>query len=231
MRNQLGHRQRVKDRFSKEGLDNFADVHALELLLFYAIPRKDTKPIARRLLDIFGTLTGVLEASPEALKRVEGVGPNTALYLSLINHMGRYVATNRDDGVKIFRDMNECGEYLVNFFRGRHQEEVWMLCLDAKSKLLSCQKVCEGGPGSVSVSPRRVIELALSVNASSVVLAHNHTNGMANPSSEDIAVTYMLARGMNAVGVILVDHIVVSDGDFTSMYQSGGYDPQVRRPL
>lgn len=231
MRTHLGHRQRVKDRFRKEGLENFADVHALELLLFYAIPRKDTKPIARRLLDSFGTLSGVLEASPEALKNVEGVGPNTALYLNLISEAGRYAATKREDGVQIFNDMNECGSYLVNFFRGRQEEEVWLLCMDAKCKLLSCQKVCEGGPESVSVSPRRAIELALSANASSAVLAHNHTNGMAKPSDEDIAVTYKLARGMNAVGIILVDHIVVSDGDFTSMYQTGGYDPQIGRLL
>ena len=231
MRNQLGHRQRVKDRFSKEGLDNFADVHALELLLFYAIPRKDTKPIARRLLDSFGTLTGVLEASPEALKKVEGVGPNTALYLNLINETGRYAAIRREDGVRVFEDMNVCGEYLVNFFRGRQEEEVWILCMDAKCKLLSCHKVCKGGPESVSVSPRRAIELALSVNASSAVLAHNHTNGVAKPSREDVEVTYKLAKGMNAVGIVLVDHIVVSDGDFTSMYQSGGYDPQMGRLL
>lgn len=226
MRTELGHRQRVKDRFRSEGLDSFNEVHALELLLFYAIPRKDTKPIARRLLDRFGSLAKVLEATPEALQQVEGVGRNTATYIKLLHETGRYYLISRDETPTVLSDLNACGEYLVKFFHGKREEAAWVLCLDAKCKLLCCQKISEGGLDAVSVSPRRVIEVALSVNAASVILAHNHPSGLATPSPADEAVTYRVARGMDAVGIILADHIVVSENDFISMCQSGMYDPK-----
>lgn len=231
MRTELGHRQRVKDRFRKEGLDSFNEVHALELLLFYAIPRRDTKPIARRLLDKFGSLSQVMEATLESLQQVEGVGSNTALYIKLLHETGRYYLTNRDRSPHIFNDLNDCGNYLIHFFHGKRDESAWVLCLDAKRKLLTCQKICEGGLDAVSISPRRVIEIALSVNATSVVLAHNHPSGVASPSEADVIVTHRIARGMNAVGIILADHIIVADNDYVSLFQSGYFDPQEGRYL
>lgn len=224
MRTELGHRQRVKERFRKEGLDNFDEVHALELLLFYAIPRKDTKPIARQLLDKFGSLAKVLEATPAALQQVEGVGQNTATYIKLLHETVRYYLVSRDETPTIFTDLNVCGDYLIKFFHGKREESAWVLCLDGKCKLLACQKISEGGADAVSVSTRSVVEVALSVNATSVILAHNHPGGFAKPSPADTAVTYRIAKGLDAVGVILADHIVVADNDYTSMAQSGAYD-------
>lgn len=226
MRSEIGHRQRVKDRFRKEGLDNFEESHALELLLFYAIPRRDTKSIARRLLDRFGSLATVMEASSDALQRVEGIGPNAATFIRLVNEMGRYYMKSRDQNVEILNDLNACGEFLVKFFHGRRSESVWLLCLDAKCKLLACRQMSEGASSEVSVSPRQIMEIALDVNASSVILAHNHPGGYAEPSKADIMVTNHLSAVLAAMGMPLVDHIVVAENDFVSMRQSNTYIPE-----
>lgn len=226
MRTDKGHRQRVKDRFRKEGLDGFEESHALELLLFYAIPRRDTKPIARRLLDKFGSLATVMEASLEALQQVEGIGPGAATFLKLVHETGGYYLKSRDQDVTILNDLNKCGDYLVNFFHGKRTESVWVLCLDAKCKLLACQQVAEGGNDSVSISPRSVMEVALNVNASSLILAHNHPGGFAQPSDADVLTTKYLGKVLATMGLPLVDHFVVAEGDYISMRQSGLYQPE-----
>ena len=223
MRTDIGHRKRVKERFRKEGLDNFDEVHALELLLFYCIPRKDTKPIARELLDHFGSFSKVLEASPESLRQVDGVGEGAATYLTLLNHAMRYYQVSREQAPSIFNDLNDCGKYLANFFQGKRAEEVWMMCLDGKKKMLCCQRISEGGMDSVSISTRKVVEIALAVNAASVVIAHNHPNGLALPSTSDVLVTKQLRQNLEALGIELADHMIVGENDYTSMRQSGNW--------
>lgn len=220
------HRQRLKDRFLNEGLDNFDELYVLELLLFYCIPRIDTNPIAHRLLDRFGSLTGVFNAKPEELEKVEGVGKNTSTFLSLVTQLSRYYQVKVNETEKCLRSVEQCGEYLVPYFFGREQETVFMLCLDAKCKVLCCKMVGEGGVNSANVPVRRVVEMALATNASSVVLAHNHPSGLAIPSAEDIQTTHRIANALEMVDVVLADHIVVSKGDFVSIVQSKYYKPQ-----
>lgn len=216
-----GHRQRLKERFLKEGLDNFTDIQVLELALFYCIPQKDTNPIAHALLDYFGSLSQVLEASPEELQKVKGIGENTATFLNLITQIGRYYLVDRMQRVEILTTIEQCGAYLVPRFFGRKVETVFLLCLDAKCKVLCCKEVGEGSVNSAGISVRRIVETALGANATSVVLAHNHPSGMALPSPEDIQTTRRVAAALAAVEVNLVDHIVVADDDFVSMVQSG----------
>lgn len=220
-----GHRQRLKDRFLAEGLDNFTDIQVLELLLFYCIPRKDTNELAHVLLKRFGGLTQVLEAKPEDLMRVEGVGESTALFLNLIPAAGRYYDVERIKCGKILRTTESCGQYLLPFFKGRNQETVFLLCLDAKCKVLSCQQVGEGSVNSAGVPVRRIVEMALAANATTVVLGHNHPSGLALPSHEDVVTTQRLAVALDAVEIMLADHIVVADDDFVSLVQSGYYRP------
>lgn len=215
------HRQRVRERYLKEGLDGFSEVQVLELLLFYVIPRQDTNPIAHRLLDQFGSLYQVLEAPVEELEKVEGIGPNAALLLSLITAVARVYAVNRTEKQKILRTIEDCGEYLKSFFIGRRVEMVYLLCLDAKCKVLGCRAVGEGSVNSANVPIRRIVETALGLNATSVVLAHNHPSGIALPSAEDVLTTHRVAAALRTVDVILVDHIVVADDDFVSMVHSG----------
>ena len=220
-----GHRQRLKERFVLEGLDNFNELQVLELLLFYAIPRQDTNPLAHRLLERFGSLSQVLEAPISELQRVEGMGPNAAIFLHLTTAVGRYYMVNRAMHNTVLTTTEKCGEFLAPYFHGRRNETVYLLCLDAKCKLLACREVSEGSVNSAGVSPRKVVEIALSTNATTVVLAHNHPSGIAVPSAEDVQTTYRVAAALNAVEIALADHIIVSDGDFTSMVQSGYYEP------
>ena len=220
-----GHRQRLKDRFLREWLDHFDDLYVLELLLYYAIPQKDTNLIAHGLLSHFGSLTAVFEATPEELQKVPGIGKNAATFLSLIPQVGRYYQIKRSEPGQILRTITQCGNYLVPYFYGRENETVFLLCLDAKCKVLGCKLVGEGSVNSANIPIRRVVEIALNTNATTVVLAHNHPSGLALPSHDDIETTLRVAKAMEAVEITLADHIVVADEDFVSMAQSGYYRP------
>lgn len=224
-----GHRQRLRERFLKEGLENFTEVQVLEILLFYCIPRQDTNPIAHALLERFGSLAGVLEAPVSELKKVTGMGENAATFLSLLMSTCRYYRMCQTAQPKFMTSVEDYGGYLVECLRGRRNEMVYLLCLDAKCKMISCKEIGEGSVNSASVPVRRVVEMALGDNATSVVLAHNHPSGFAMPSEEDILTTHRLAMALNAVEIRLVDHIVVADGDYVSMVQSRQYDPRDSR--
>ncbi len=216
-----GHRERLKARFLEEGLDNFTDIQALELLLFYAIPQKDTNPIAHALLDHFGSLSRVLEADVEELKKVPGISDHSVTLLALVTELGRYYQVDCAQRVEVLTTLDACGAYLVPRFFGRSNETVFLLCLDAKCKVLCCKEIGEGSVNSTSISIRKVVETALSANATTVVLAHNHPSGVALPSSEDVQTTRRIAAALSAVEVHLADHIVVAEGDYVSMVQSG----------
>lgn len=220
-----GHRDRLKQRFVTEGLDNFTEIQVLELLLFYCIPRRDTNELAHRLLDRFGSLSQVLDTKAEDLEQTDGIGHNAATFLSLIPAVGRYYSVNRAKRCTFLQNTTECGHYLLPFFDNRVNEAVYLLCLDAKRKVLCCQLVGEGSVNSAGVPIRRVVEMALAANATMVVLAHNHPSGLAMPSYEDVATTKRIAAALDAVEIVLADHVVVADGDFVSMVQSGYYRP------
>jgi len=216
-----GHRERLKQRFLEEGLDNFTDIQVLELLLFYAIPQKDTNPIAHALLDRFGSLSQVLEASVKELKKVPGISDHSATLLSLVTQLARYYQVDCAQRVECLTSLDACGAYLVPYFFGRSVETVFLLCLDAKCKVLCCKEVGEGSVNSANISVRKIVETALSANATTVILAHNHPSGVALPSPEDVQTTERIAAALKAVEVHLADHIVVADGDYVSMVQSG----------
>lgn len=216
-----GHRERLKERFLKEGLDGFTDIQALELLLFYAIARRDTNPIAHRLLDHFGTLSRVFEADPESLKQVAGISDHTAVLLHLIPDLGRFYMVDSVQHMEILTSLDDCGKYLVPRFFGRTRETVFLLCLDSKCEILCCREVGEGNVNCASVSIRKVVEIALAANATTVVLAHNHPSGIAVPSQEDVQTTRRIAAALRMVDIHLADHIVVANGDYVSMVQSG----------
>ncbi len=218
-----GHRDRLRSRFLREGLDNFEEVNALELLLFYCIPRKDTNELAHALLSHFGSFHQVLDATPEELMAVPGIGEGTATFLPLISAACRYYRVNQANDGSALNTIEKCGDYLVNYFHSRKNETVILLCLDAKCKKIVCREIGEGSVNSASISIRRVVEIALGVKATFVVLAHNHPSGVAVPSAEDVQTTKMIARSLNAVGISLTDHIVVADDDYVSMVQSGLY--------
>lgn len=221
-----GHRQRLKEQFLKNGLDGFTEFQVLELLLFYCIPRIDTNPIAHRLIQKFGSLDQVLEASATELMEVEGVGENAATFLTLLTETSRYYLVRRNEKVKVLTTVAECGHYMLPFFHGRRNETVFLLCLDAKCKVIACRNLGEGSVNSASVPIRRIVETALMCKAVSVVLAHNHPSGLALPSHEDVMSTQRTAAALAAVEITLVDHIIVADDDFVTLAQSGRYRPE-----
>lgn len=216
-----GHRERLKQRFLEDGLDNFTDIQVLELLLFYAIPQRDTNPIAHALLNHFGSLSGVLDADVAELKKVPGISDHSATLLALVTELCRYYQVDSAQRVEILTTLDACGAYLVPRFFGRTRETVFLLCLDAKCKVLCCKEVGEGSVNSASISVRKIVETALAANATTVILAHNHPSGVAVPSGEDAQTTRRIAAALSAVEVHLADHIIVADGDYVSMVQSG----------
>jgi len=215
-----GHREKMRRRFLETGLDSFAEHEALELLLFYAIPRRDTNALAHQLMDHFGSLDAVLSAPVEELMRMDGIGENAAVLLKLVPRVVQKakLAANKET---IINSTEKAGDYLLERFRGEKNEVIYQLCLDRKGKLLSCRRLNEGGADSSELNIRRLVENALLVSASAVILSHNHPSGIALPSSEDYATTERVQTALNMVGVALVDHIIVADDDFVSMADSG----------
>lgn len=224
------HRSRVKRRFIEEGLTNFADHEALELLLFFAIPQKDTNDLAHRLLEDFGSLRRVLEAPPEQLMQTKGIGEHAAILLNLVSGMSnKYMISELP--VTSLGSVEEIGGYLKDRFIGFRDEVVMLLCLDARRVPLVCRIIHRGSVNAAEISVRKVVEAAIAVNATTVILAHNHPSGIAVPSMEDIVTTRRMGYALNAVQITLEDHLVFADRDFVSIRQSGYYDPDECRVM
>lgn len=209
------HRQRVKQRFLADGLTNFAPHEALELLLFYAVPQKDTNVLAHRLLDRFGSLAGVMDATQEELCAVEGVGEHVAVLLRLLMPLATRVMTERETGGGGFDTVEEVGDYFVRRFAGENSETVQLLLLDNARNPIDCVRVYEGSVNAVAITPRMLIEIALAHRASFAVLAHNHPGGMPIPSGDDLTTTRNMRDAFSAVGIPLLEHILVAGGVYT----------------
>lgn len=218
-----GHRQRMKSRFKAEGLDNFDERHVLEMLLYYCVPRQDTRELSLRLLKHFGSFAQVLDATPEELERVPGVGEGISTFLQFRKAVERYYRICKEKTDEPISSVEQYGSILSSRFQGERNEVVYILCLDAKCKVVSCMFVGEGSVNSANVPIRRVVEMCLAANATSAVLAHNHPSGLAMPSEEDVATTFRLAKALDAVDVALIDHLIFTDGDYVSLLQSNYY--------
>ena len=216
-----GHRERLKGRFLQEGLDHFEEHSILELILFYAIPRKDTNAIAHQLIHRFGSLAGVLDAPVEELRKVKGVGDSAALLLTMLPELCRVYMSRRYSQEGLLNTASKLGEYFRYQFVGRKNETAMLLCLDNRCKPLGCEIVGEGGLQSVDILPRRIAEAAMRTGATAVALAHNHPRGAALPSSKDIEMTKELYSILLQIGIHLLDHIVVAGEDYYSLADAG----------
>ena len=177
-----GHREKVRQRFLNGGLDSFADHEALEILLFYAIPRKNTNEIAHHLMERYGSLSAVMSAPLEDLEKVPGIGESAAILLRLVPQLCRKARLADAGQETIFKTNEQAGNYLLECFAGERNEIVYMLCLDRKGKLLACKRLTEGNVSSADLNIRLLVETALLTSASEVILAHNHPSGVALPS-------------------------------------------------
>lgn len=216
-----GHRERMKKKLLEQGLDSFDDHNVLELLLFFAMPRKDTNPVAHALIDSFGSLEAVLEAPAEELSKINGIGENSIALLKLIPEVCQRYAMNKNKFGDILDSPEKAGNYLSARYMFERDEVVYIICLDSKMKVICCKELFRGDVNSAEVSIRKIAELALAKNAASVILSHNHTSGIALPSKEDEKTTIRVKTSLEAIGITLADHIIVAGDDFISMAESG----------
>ncbi|NLT95670.1 MAG: DNA repair protein RadC [Clostridia bacterium] len=216
-----GHRKRVKERYLKEGLDGFADHQVLELLLFYAIPMKDTNELAHRMIKEFGSLAVLFEAHPREIARRCGVTENTAILISLIPSLSRRYFQARWGDRPILNSSQKAGQYAVGLFAGRTYEAFYLICLDTQNRVIHAALVHEGTINEAPVYPRIIVETALRHQAHNVILAHNHPGGSLNPSQADIDVTEKIKRALEPIDIKVIDHIVVAGERFVSFAERG----------
>lgn len=218
-----GHRGRVRDRFRREGLENFAPHEVLELLLYYTRARGDTNPLAHRLLDTFGSLKGVLETPVEQLCQVPGVGEETATLLSMMVPLFRRYEMCLCEEKKRLKSYRDSEEYCRALLTGLRKERFYVISVSVQMQVLGCRVVSEGSITEVVTYPRLVLEAALNHNAYGVILCHNHPGGEAVPSPGDQEVTLELERALSMVDIVLLDHLIVADGGIYSMARHGDF--------
>lgn len=219
------HRARLRETFKKAGLDGMQDHNVLEFILFYSIPRKDTNEIAHRLIDTFGSLSRVFDATYEQLLGVEGVGESSALLISQIPALCRRYAEGKNAKKINLSDADAAKEYIIKKYFGCRVEIFYVLCLDALGNLINCCKLGEGSSDTVVIDKRAVLEVAFRNNADKVIIAHNHPDGIAAPSREDLGLTSSLSSVLSGVGIRLADHIIVAGNDAISLASIDKFKP------
>ena len=216
-----GHRERMRERFARAGLAGFAPHEALELLLTFAIPRRDVNPLAHQLLSHFGSLHRVLEASVEDLQLVPGMGRSAATLVALLLPLFRLyreeLAAERGKGGAGDNLPALCQALLM----GETVERFYVLALDRQGKLLGHSRISSGDDGETAVYPRLIVQALLRFGASACVLAHNHPSGALAPSGADLSLTRALAEMMRPLGITLRDHVIVG-GDGVYSFAGAG---------
>lgn len=217
-----GHRERLKRRFAEHGLEPFSDIEAIEMLLFYALPRRDTNELAHALLDRFGSYRAVLEADISELTQVPGVGENAAMLIRLVSEMNRrYMVSKKHSSRVLISDGISAGEYLLPLFAYQTEEVVYAISLGSGGNVIRSHKMARGMSSQVDFAVRDLVEIALKDKAVFILLAHNHLSDTALPSKADIISTKGVQEALSYVGVKLFDHIIVCEDDFVSLRDSG----------
>lgn len=211
------HRKRLRETFRKAGVDDMPEHNILELLLFYSIPRKNTNDLAHDLINTFGSLTRVFDASYEQLLDVKGIGESSALLISLIPGICRRYIEGKSTGKINLSDPKDAQNYLKDKFYGCKTEVFYLVCLNSSGNFINCCKLGEGTPGTVLVDKREVMQTAFRNDAEKVILAHNHPKGIAAPSRDDLELTSEFSSLLSSVGIKVIDHIIVADNDTISL--------------
>lgn len=217
-----GHRQRILERLqADDGL--LGDHELLEILLFNAIPRKNTNGLAHALLDTFGSLEGVLNADISGLKLVDGIGESTAAYLRVIGLVYGRVKAGKNKQPSLF-SASAFGEYLSESYRGLNYEVLDVYCLDSFCRINFFKRFTSGNEGRVSIRPEEMTALISSRHPYGIVLSHNHVVGSFRPSSADDQFTAQVQLLCSINNVKLFDHLVVAEDGYFSYYSSGRMD-------
>ena len=217
----LGHRRRMKQRFVSNGIDSFLDHEILELLLTYAIPRKDTKPLAWQLIKHFGSISNVLDADEMSLMDVDGIGPHTAQFLKLLRGViKRYMHADLPQHISM-KNPQEVLDYCQASLAGKKEEFLEVLLLSVRFTLKSARVIATGSIDQILIEPRQILRWALKENAAAIILVHNHPSGDPSPSPEDIQMTQQLVQAAKLLNIQVLDHLIVSKGAYYSFLAHG----------
>ncbi|MBQ3553442.1 MAG: RadC family protein [Clostridia bacterium] len=216
-----GHRMRMKHRYLHEGLDHFEPHEILELLLYYSIPRRDINELAHQLIDRFGSLANVFDADVEALCEVDGISESSAILLNLIPQLARVYQQSKWNRTDTLATIDSIGQYAVSMYIGKKNEEFGIICLDSNHQVHFSGTIIKGTINQTEAYPRLIVAEVLKHNAVNVVLTHNHPSGSIMPSASDREATKNIVTALEAIGVTVKDHIIVSGDRFNSMMMLG----------
>jgi DNA repair protein RadC len=221
-----GHRDRLTKRFMNGGLEGFEDHELLEFLLFYALPRVDTNSIAHRLIERFGSLSGVLEANPKDLMQVDGIGQKAAAYLAMFPEAFRAYERSKLGRRPSIRSIREACAFAKTLLFGKPVEQIYVIWLNTQNRIIHSERLSEGSVSESPVHLSRIAAAALRHHAVRGIIAHNHPGGSVRPSPADIRATQDILRALAVLGIELVDHIIISDNDSFSFQADSMLDRQ-----
>lgn len=216
----INHRERLKERFLKEGLTGFLPHQVLELALFYAIPRKDTNPLAHKLLKQFGTLADVFNAPIEELRKVDGIGEHAAVFLKMQHGLFLKYRECLHQPRQSFKSHSLCTEFFEEQLRYLNTEEFHALCLDSGLRLIRHLPLFKGTVNSTTVNIRELTSKILMIDTAAVIVGHNHPSGVPHPSQDDVLLTETLLTSLKYQDIDLLDHIIISPQGNFSFYKS-----------
>lgn len=215
------HRKRLRDRFMAGGADAMPDYELLELVLFRAIPRQDVKPLARQLIDVFGDFNRVVSAPAARLEEVKGVGPAVVQELKIVEAAAHRLSRARVIQRHVVSSWDALLDYCHTTMAHRETEQFRVLFLDRKNVLVADEAQAQGTVDHVPVYPREVVKRALELNASALILVHNHPSGDPTPSQSDIDMTRQIQAAADALGLTLHDHLIVGKSQELSFRAEG----------
>ena len=210
-----GHRSRMRNKILNDELENFPPHEILETLLFYCIPRRNTNPLAHKLLDHFSSLKNILDADYPELKRCGIISEQTAFYLYFIGKLIKYYNITFENKKIVFKNLNDYKDYLNNYFKKLDNEIMVLLFLDCSNKLIGSKKI-EGNKSEVLVTPKKIVELAIHSDCKKLIIAHNHPNNNCKPSVADRNLTLAVHNALNLIDVELLDHLIYGKDNFYS---------------
>ncbi len=219
-----GHRQRMRERISKQGIESLEQHEVLEYLLYSYVPRKDTNAIAHALIDKFGSISDVMSADPKRLQEVPGVTANAALFLSALPGVFRTYLEDRNEKKTSLKGRVAARIFLGNKLFGMKEEELYVAALNVHEDLIASQKLGEGDGGSVPGAVRNIVDFALRNKANGILIAHNHPSGNVKPSQADVELTYTIMFTLANVDVKLLDHFIFCGSEYYSFDESGKLD-------
>jgi len=215
-----GHRKRIKEKYLRTGLDGWQDYEVLEFALSYAIPRMDTKPIAKKMISEFKTFNAVLDAGRKELSEI-GISEHTVAFLKFLKDTAILYSRQGLEGKDLISSPELVFDYLKVSLKGAFDEELKILFLNSRNQLISVESLESGTVDRSVVYPRKVVEKALESHAVSVIIAHNHPSGALQPSQDDREVTQSISKALNTVDITLLDHVIIGDNDYFSFKSNG----------